>query len=184
MEDRARRVLRANLAKIKESKFDPVWLAEELFVVAIVGEEERVAAKDETVSKQHRRDELLDLVMGNGGESVFQTFVNILSSKRHMHWLAMDLKDEFLRQGGVWMKEEPLRISDDIPETHMTVGHGVSRTKVDLKNPTTPGCACTPRVTVLGLSVCLSVSLSMLILALQATRRPISVTIGFRTTQA
>ena len=23
--------------------------------------------------------------------------------------------DEFLRQGGVWMKEEPVRISDDIP---------------------------------------------------------------------
>ena len=92
MEDRARRVLRANLAKIKESKFDPVWLAEELFAAGIVGEEERLAAKDETVSKEHRRNELLDLVMGNGGESVFQTFVNILSSKRHMHWLAMDLK--------------------------------------------------------------------------------------------
>ena len=92
MEDRARRVLRANLAKIKESKCDPVWLAEELFAAGIVGEEERLAAKDETVSKEHRRDELLDLVVGNGGESVFQTFVNILSSKRHMHWLAMDLK--------------------------------------------------------------------------------------------
>ncbi|CAI8056912.1 hypothetical protein GBAR_LOCUS31001 [Geodia barretti] len=116
MEGRARRVLLVNLAKIKESKFDPVWLAEELFAAGIVGEEERVAAKDETVSKEHRWDELLDLVMGNGGESVFQTFVNILSSKRHMHWLAMDLKDEFLRQGGVWMKEEPVRISDDIPE--------------------------------------------------------------------
>ncbi|CAI7990227.1 hypothetical protein GBAR_LOCUS442 [Geodia barretti] len=116
MKGRARRVLLADLAKIKESKFDPVWLAEELFAAGIVGEEERVAAKDETVSKEHRRDELLDLVMGNGGESVFQTFVNIFSSKRHMHWLAMDLKDEFLRQGGVWMKEEPVRISDDIPE--------------------------------------------------------------------
>ena len=23
--------------------------------------------------------------------------------------------DEFLRQGGVWMKEQPVRISDDIP---------------------------------------------------------------------
>ncbi|CAI8056911.1 hypothetical protein GBAR_LOCUS31001 [Geodia barretti] len=93
MEGRARRVLLVNLAKIKESKFDPVWLAEELFAAGIVGEEERVAAKDETVSKEHRWDELLDLVMGNGGESVFQTFVNILSSKRHMHWLAMDLKE-------------------------------------------------------------------------------------------
>ena len=92
MEDRARRVLRSNLAKIKESKCDPVWLAEELFAAGIVGEEERLAAKDETVSKEHRRDELLDLVMGNEGESVFQTFVNIFSRKRHMHWLAMDLK--------------------------------------------------------------------------------------------
>ena len=92
MEGRARRVLRANLAKIKESKFDPVWLAEELFAAGIVGEEERVATKDETVSKEHRRDELIDLVMGNGGESMFQTFVNILSSKGHTHRLAMHLK--------------------------------------------------------------------------------------------
>ena len=92
MESRARRVFRANLAKIKESNFDPVWLAEELFAAGIVGEEDRVAAKDETVSKEHRRDELLDLVMGNGGESVFQTFVNILCSKGHTHRLAMNLK--------------------------------------------------------------------------------------------
>ena len=25
------------------------------------------------------------------------------------------ITDEFLREGGVWMKEEPVRISDDIP---------------------------------------------------------------------
>ena len=69
MEGRARRVLRANLAKIKESKFDPVWLAEELFAAGIVGEEERVATKDETVSKEHRRDGLLDLVRGTEGRA-------------------------------------------------------------------------------------------------------------------
>ncbi|CAI7990237.1 hypothetical protein GBAR_LOCUS442 [Geodia barretti] len=131
MKGRARRVLLADLAKIKESKFDPVWLAEELFAAGIVGEEERVAAKDETVSKEHRRDELLDLVMGNGGESVFQTFVNIFSSKRHMHWLAMDLKDEFLRQGGVWMKEEPVRISDDIPANRSECEGEPGRLKVE-----------------------------------------------------
>ena len=45
-----------------------------------------------------------------------------------------------------------------------------------------PRRACTARVTLLGLSIC--VCLSTLILALQATRRPISNTSGFRTTQA
>ena len=45
--------------------------------------------------------------------------------------------------------------------------------------------ACAARVTVVGLlSVCLSVCVSTLILALQATRRPISDTSGFRTTRA
>ena len=45
-----------------------------------------------------------------------------------------------------------------------------------------PRRACAARVTVLGLSVCLSVCLSTLILALQATRRPMSYTNGFRST--
>ena len=46
--------------------------------------------------------------------------------------------------------------------------------------------ACAARVTVVVLSVCLSVCVcvSTLILAIQATRRPISDTSGFRTTQA
>ena len=47
-----------------------------------------------------------------------------------------------------------------------------------------PRRACAARVTVVGLSVCLSVCVSTLILALQATRRPISDTSGFRTTRA
>ena len=47
-----------------------------------------------------------------------------------------------------------------------------------------PRRACAARVTVLGLSMCLSVCLSTLILALQATRRPMSYTNGFRSTSA
>ena len=41
-------------------------------------------------------------------------------------------------------------------------------------NVVNPRCACTARVTVLGLSVCLSVFQLQFILALQATRRPIN----------
>ena len=92
MEGVARRVLLGKLTKIKESKFDPVWLAEELFVVGIVGEEERTAAGDETLPRERQQDELLDLVLGNGGEGVFQTFVNIFHSKLHTRWLATALK--------------------------------------------------------------------------------------------
>ena len=47
-----------------------------------------------------------------------------------------------------------------------------------------PQRACAAKVTVVGLSVCLSVCLSTRILALQATRRPISDTSGFRTMRA
>ena len=47
-----------------------------------------------------------------------------------------------------------------------------------------PWRACSARVTVLGLCVCLSVCLSTPILALQATRRPMSYTNGFRSTRA
>ena len=47
-----------------------------------------------------------------------------------------------------------------------------------------PRRACAARVTVLGLSVCLSVCLSTLILALQATRLPMSYRNGFRSTRA
>ena len=92
MEGVARRVLLGKLTKIKESKFDPVWLAEELFVAGIVGEEERTAAGDETLPRERQQDELLDLVLGNGGEGVFQTFVNIFHSKLHTRWLATALK--------------------------------------------------------------------------------------------
>ena len=92
MEGVARRVLLGKLTKIKESKFDPVWLAEELFVAGIVGEEERTAAGDETLPRERQQDELLDLVLGNGGEGVFQTIVNIFHSKLHTRWLATALK--------------------------------------------------------------------------------------------
>ena len=47
-----------------------------------------------------------------------------------------------------------------------------------------PRRACAARVTVLGLSVCLSVCLSTLILAVQATTRPMSDTSSLRATKA
>ena len=47
-----------------------------------------------------------------------------------------------------------------------------------------PRRACAARVTVLGLSVCLSVCLSTLILAVQATRRPMSDTSSLRAMKA
>ena len=92
MERRARRILEGKLATINGTRFDPVWLADELFRAGLIGEEERAAANDKYTPKETHRDELLKLVLGNGGKGVFQTFVNILFSKLHFHWLAEQLK--------------------------------------------------------------------------------------------
>ena len=92
MERRARRILQGKLAAIKATTFDPVWLADELFTAGVIGEKERAAAKDKYTPKETQRDELLKLVLGNGGKGVFQTFVNILFSKLYLHSLAQQLK--------------------------------------------------------------------------------------------
>ena len=92
MESHPYGVLRGKLEKIKRSNIPPEWLAEELVAANVVGEEDRIAARDRAVPKAERREELLEAVMGNGAEGVFQTFVNILRKKSHLAWLVAELE--------------------------------------------------------------------------------------------
>ena len=92
METRAYSVLRKNFERIKHSNADPGGLADELFAAGIIGEEDVKAARNIAISKPDRRGELLDSVTGNGEEGVFQTFVGILLSKRHLKWLGAAIK--------------------------------------------------------------------------------------------
>ena len=92
MESHPYGVLRGKLEKIKRSNIPPEWLAEELVAANVVGEEDRIAARDRAVPKAERREELLEAVMGNGAEGVFQTFVNILRKKSHLAWLVTELE--------------------------------------------------------------------------------------------
>ena len=92
METRAYSVLRKNFERIKHSNADPGGLADELFAAGIIGEEDVKAARNIAISKPDRRVELLDSVTGNGEEGVFQTFVSILLSKRHLKWLGAVIK--------------------------------------------------------------------------------------------
>ena len=92
MESLAYGVLRGKTARIKLSNVDPVWLAGELLAADIIGEEEEQNARNTNVPKPERRGELVELVMGNGEGGVFQTFVNILLTKRHLKWLGKEIK--------------------------------------------------------------------------------------------
>ena len=92
MESRAYGVLGGKLERIKISNVDPTWLAAELLAAGIIGEEDEIASRNSNISKADRRGELVELVMGNGGQGVFQTFVAILLSKRHLQWLGNELK--------------------------------------------------------------------------------------------
>ena len=92
MESHPYGVLRGKLEKIKRSNIPPEWLAEELVAANVVGEEDRIAARDRAVPKVERREELLEAVMGNGADGVFQTFVNILRKKSHLAWLVAELE--------------------------------------------------------------------------------------------
>ena len=72
-----------------------------------------------------------------------------------------------------------LFVLSDVELIGFRIGGGAYGRVEEVINPRR---ACAARVTVVGLSVCLSVCVSTLILAL--TRRPISDTSGFRTTGA
>ena len=96
MEGRAHGVLRGKIGRIKASNVDPVWLAGELVAADIIGEEEEQDARNTNVPKPERRGDLVDLIMGNGEEGVFQTFVNILLRKRHLKWLGKEIKGTYI----------------------------------------------------------------------------------------
>lgn len=88
-------VLRGKIGKIKKSNVNPAWLAQKLLAADIIGEEEEIDAKKEDIPEEKRREDLVKLVMGNGAEGVFEKFVNILSSKRHLEWLEKEIKGKF-----------------------------------------------------------------------------------------
>ena len=91
MDDPGYSVLREKLGKIKKSNLDTAWLGEKLLEADIIDESdvETVNAQEEASA---RRAKLTEMVMGSGAPGVFQTFVNILSSKAKLKWLANDLK--------------------------------------------------------------------------------------------
>ena len=92
METIAYGVLGGKIGRIKDSSVDPAWLASQLLAADIIGEEEEMAARNTEIPKAQRREELVELVMGNGEEGVFETFVSILFKKRHLKWLGKELK--------------------------------------------------------------------------------------------
>ena len=96
MESRAHGVLGGKIGKIKSSNVNPGWLAEQLLAVDIVGPEDVEEAKNISVPKPDRRRDLVETVMGNGGEGVFQKFVDILLNKPNLKWLGKELKGQQL----------------------------------------------------------------------------------------
>ena len=94
MESRAHGVLGGKIGRIKSSNVNPGWLAEQLLEVDIVGPEDVEEAKNIRVLKPDRRSDLVETVMGNGGEGVFQKFVDILLNKPNLKWLGQELKGQ------------------------------------------------------------------------------------------
>ena len=94
MESRAQGVLGGKIGKIKKSNVNPCWLAEQLQAVNIVVSEDVKEAKDRSVPKPDRRSDLVETVMGNGGEGVFQKFVDILLKEPSLEWLGQELKGQ------------------------------------------------------------------------------------------
>ena len=94
MESRAHGVLGGKIGRIKNSNVNPGWLADQLLAVDIVGPEDVEEAKDKSVQKPDRIRDLVKTVMGNGGEGVFQKFVDILLNKPNLKWLGQELKGQ------------------------------------------------------------------------------------------
>ena len=94
MESRAHGVLGGKIGRIKNSNVNPGWLAEQLEAADIVGSEDVKEAKDRRIPKPDRRSDLVETVMGNGGEGVFQNFVDILLKEPSLKWLGKELKGQ------------------------------------------------------------------------------------------
>ena len=92
MEKQASDVLRGRIERFQESNVDPAWLARKLHSAGIIGGNDVEVASNERELAAKRRGDLLLTVMGNGAPDVFQTFVNILLSERHLKWLGEELK--------------------------------------------------------------------------------------------
>ena len=94
MENRGHGVLGGKIEKIKNWDVDPVWLAEQLLAVDIVGPKDVEEAKPSSVSIPARRAQIVEAVRGNSREGVFQTFVGVLLSQDRLQPLGQDLKGE------------------------------------------------------------------------------------------
>ena len=92
MEKPACDVLGKRFDKIIESNVDSAWLAGKLLSAGIIGRNDVEKASSGRELETMRRRELVLTVMGNGAPDVFQTFVDILLSERHLMWLGKELK--------------------------------------------------------------------------------------------
>lgn len=70
--------LQKHFADLRRSSFDPGTVAAELFAKGIVGEEDEWRGRQSSDNPADRRANLVRVVMGNGGEGVFQAFLEAL----------------------------------------------------------------------------------------------------------
>ena len=94
MEERAYGVLRRKIGRIREFNVDPVWLAEKLLAVNIIGITDFQRASNSREMADERLRELVFTVMRNGAPNVFQVFVEILLRENIVKWLGEELRGE------------------------------------------------------------------------------------------
>lgn len=92
MEEPGKGVIDRMAPRIRASNVEPAWLAAELLAESIIGTDVVMMAGNPHAIAPERLGRLLLAVTGNGEPGVFQKFVEIFLSTRHLSWLGKELR--------------------------------------------------------------------------------------------
>ena len=91
------KTLQKHFCDICDSALDPSKLARHLFTKEIISNTARKAARQQSMPKADRLEDLLEEVMANGAPGAFQTFVEAVEKHGAHDWLVEKLKGVFVK---------------------------------------------------------------------------------------